>query len=110
MTVEACMRLVDDLYPNSFPEAVKRRFLGEVEGKVRVELLGEEPESVLPLDETTPADTELAAPAPYDQLYRFYIAAMMEHTCGDVARYENTASLFNAVYQSYGKWLKRRGA
>jgi hypothetical protein len=35
---------------------------------------------------------------------------MMDYTLGDVARYENTASLFNAVYGSYGKWLKRRGA
>jgi hypothetical protein len=104
------MRLVDGMRPNGFSEAVKRRFLGEVEGKVRVELLGEEPGTVPVMDENTPADTELTAPTPFDQLYLLYVMAMMDHVEGDTARYENTAILFNAVFQSYGKWLKRRGA
>lgn len=110
MTVETCMRLVDGMKPNGFSPSVKLRFLEEIEGKVRVELLGEEPDAVPAIDESTPADTELAAPAPFDQLYLLYVSAMMDHTGGDMARYENTAILFNAVYQSYGKWLKRRGA
>lgn len=110
MTVETCMRLVDGMRPNGFSEAVKRRFLGAVEGKVRVELLGEEPDTVPVMDENTPADTELTAPTPFDQLYLLYVMAMMDHVEGDTARYENTAILFNAVFQSYGKWLKRRGA
>ena len=109
MTVEACVRLVDDMIPNGFPEAVKRRFLGEVEGKVRVELLGEEPDSVAWEDGLAPEDTELAVPSPYDQLYWLYLSAMMDYASGDIARYENTAILFNTVYQGYGKWLKRRG-
>ena len=57
MTVETCMRLVDGMRPNGFSEAVKRRFLGEAEGKVRVELLGEEPDAVPAIDGNTPADT-----------------------------------------------------
>ena len=61
-------------------------------------------------EDTTSADTELTAPAPFDQLYLLYVMAMMDHVEGDTARYENTAVLFNAVYQGYGKWLKRRGA
>ena len=110
MTVETCIRLVDGMRPNGFSEAVKRRFLGEAEGKVRVELLGEEPDAAPVIDENTSADTELTAPAPFDQLYLLYVMAMMDHVEGDTARYENTAVLFNAVYQGYGKWLKRRGA
>ena len=110
MTIETCVRLVDDMLPNRVPEAVKRRLLGEVEGKVRVELLGEEPDANPLIDGNTSADTELTAPAPFDQLYLLYVMAMMDHVEGDTARYENTAVLFNAVYQGYGKWLKRRGA
>ena len=43
MTIETCMGLVDAMLPNRIPEAVKLCLLGEVEGKVRVELLGQEP-------------------------------------------------------------------
>jgi hypothetical protein len=110
MTIDACMRLVDELMPNRIPREVKRRLLGEVEGKVRVELLGEEPHAVPVLDEDTSMDTELSAPAPYDRLYWQYLLAMLCHIAGDGARYENAAALFNASYLSYGKWLKRRGA
>ena len=110
MTIETCMHLVDTVMPNNLPETVKLRFLGEIEGKVRVELLGEDPGMVAVLDSSTPVDTELAVPHPYDQLYWLYLLAMMDYVSGDLARYENTATLFNAAYQNYGKWLKRRGA
>ena len=69
MTIDACMRLVDELMPNCISREVKLRLLGEVEGKVRVELLGEELHAVPVLDEDTSMDTELSAPAPYDRLY-----------------------------------------
>lgn len=110
MTIKTCMNLVDTVMPNALPEAVKLRFLGEVEGRVRVELLGEEPNTMAVFDASTSADTELSAPHPYDQLYWLYVVAMMDYISGDLARYENTATLFNAAYQNYGKWLKRRGA
>ncbi len=110
MTIETCMDLVNAMMPNSLSEAVKLRLLGEVEGRVRVELLGEEPDGATVFDASTPAATELSAPHPYDQIYWLYLLAMMDYMSGDLARYENTATLFNAAFQGYGKWLKRRGA
>ena len=110
MTIETCMQLVDEMLPNRVPVEVKLRFLGEAEGKVRVELLGEEPRDLPVFGADTPLDTELSAPYPFDQLYWQYLLAMVSHVCGDSTRYESAAILFNASYQSYGKWLKRRGA
>ena len=109
MTIETCMQLVDDMLPSRVPVEVKLRFLGEVEGKVRVELLGEEPGDALAFGGDTPLDTELSAPCPFDQLYWQYLLAMVSHVCGDSTRYESAAILFNSSYQSYGKWLKRKG-
>ena len=109
MTIETCMNLVDTMKPNGVERAVKLRFLGEIEGRVRVELLEEEPDGQWDLDPDTATDRVLSAPHPYDQLYPLYVMAMMDYVGGDVARYENGAALFNAAYQSYGKWLKRRG-
>lgn len=110
MTIDACMKLVDAMCPNATEPALKLRFLGEVEGKVRVELLGEEPNGRTDFDERTPPSTELTAPHPFDQLYPLYVMAMIDYVGGYTSRYENGAALFNVAYQSYGKWLKRRGA
>lgn len=109
MTVGTCLSLVDAMMPNGVDQLVKLRFLGEAEGKVRVELLGERPDGDCAFDGDTPADTELCVPHPYDQLYLLYIMAMVDYISGDTNRYENGAAMFNTAYQSYGKWLKRRG-
>lgn len=110
MTIHTCMELVDAMAPNGVASSVKLRFLGEIEGKVKVELLGEMPEDSRPFDQYTAETTELCVPHPYDQLYWLYVMAMMDYVNGDLARYENSAALFNIAYQNYGKWLKKRGA
>ncbi len=109
MTIQDCMDLVDTMTPNRVALSVKLRFLGEIEGKVRVELLEEDPHELTPFDVDVPMGTELCVPHPYDQLYLLYIVAMMDYLNGDSARYENGAALFNQAYLAYGKWLKRRG-
>ena len=110
MTIENCLKLVDAMMPNGVSDSVKLRFLGEIEGKVRVELLGEEPDGDMDFHDETPKGMVLCVPHPYDQLYLLYVMTMLDYISGDVARYENSAAIFNTAYQSYGKWLKRRGA
>jgi len=110
MTIESCMKLVDAMLPNRVEDSVKLRFLGEIEGKVKVELLGESPDGANDFNEDTPAETHLCAPHPFDQIYILYVMAMVDFVGGDTARYESGAATFNAAYQGHGKWLKRRGA
>lgn len=110
MTIETCMSMVDAMAPGPVASAVKLHFLDEIEGRVRVELHGDAPDTVGIIDATTPVTTPLCVPRPYDQLYWLYVAAMLAYTRGDAARYENTAALFNLAFLSYGKWLKRKGA
>jgi hypothetical protein len=100
MTIETCIGLVDAMEPNGYSEEVKRRILEELEGRVRVELHG---------CASAEPDGKLTVPYPYDQIYRFYLLAMIFHMEGDRDRYESAAALFNAAYLNYGKWLKRRG-
>ena len=110
MTIDTCLQMVDDMMPNRVPVDVKLRFLGEVEGKIRVELLGADPQTLPVFDSDIPGEIELSAPYPFDQLYWQYLLAMLSHARGDSERYESAAVLFNASFLGYGKWLKRRGA
>ena len=109
MTIETCMELVNTVMPDGIPEAVKLRLLGEIEGQVRVELLGEEPDGSTVFDGSTPLNTELSAPHPFDRLYWLYLAAMLYFVSGYMEKYEACAALFNAAYRDYGKWLRRKG-
>ena len=109
LNIQTCMELVNRLAPGRADDALKLRLLGEIEGRVKVELLGYSPEETDTFDSETPGDTELCAPHPYDQLYWLYVLTMMDYLSGDPGRYENGATMFNAAYQGYGKWLKRQG-
>ncbi len=109
MTIEACLQYADAIAPNGIETAVKLRWLSEIEGRVRVELYGEKPETLTVIGTDTPTDTELCAPHPYDQLYWMYVVAMIESVNGVAARYEWAAELFNTAYKALAKWLIRQG-
>ena len=51
MTINTCLSFVDGILPNAVPRATKCRWLGELEGRVRVELLGNAPEQQTAPDE-----------------------------------------------------------
>lgn len=106
MTINTCLSLVDEILPNAVPQTIKSRWLSELEGRVRAELLGQQPDTLTLPD----ADAALAVPFPYDQIYWMYLVAMIEYMGGNYARYENGAALFNAAYRNYAKYLVRTGA
>ena len=108
MTLEQCLGMVDSFCPTAADMTVKLQLVSEIEGRVRVELLGEEPGDV-EINEETSGDRELVVPAPYDRLYWLYVAAMLYFMAGYGDRYEACAALFNAAYRDFGKWLKRKG-
>ena len=90
MTAGQVLAQVDDLLPNSYPGEQKRRWLRQAEGFVLEEVVraheGGEAE-VLP--------DELAAPAPYDGLYRHYVEAQIHYANGELERYNNAMALWN---------------
>jgi len=110
MTIGECIKLVDSMAPNGVGASVKLRLLSEVEGRVRVELLGEEPGEAVGFGEDAPEDTGLCVPAPFDRLYPLYVMSMIDFLNGDVTRFENGSILFNQAFQNYGKWLQRKGS
>ncbi len=109
MTVNECLEIVEPLSPSAVGTDIRLRWLSELEGKIRVELLGEsvEGQSMLTADD---GEEELIAPHPYDQMYWMYLLAMLFCASGEVARYENAAALFNAAYMGYAKLVKRGDA
>ena len=79
MTINTCLSFVDGILPNAVPRATKCRWLGELEGRVRVELLGNAPEQQTAPDEVADGDTELSVPFPYDQISCSASASVAAH-------------------------------
>lgn len=108
MTYMECISMVDTLNPNRVSNEIKRRWLGELEGRIMVEVEGVSPSSL----STPEEDSEvpyLSVPYPYDRMYWLYVMAMLDFVNGDSARYDNSAAMFNAAYQDYAKRRMREG-
>lgn len=108
-TVQACMEMADAVAPNAVPVTVKLRWLGELEGKVLVELFDESPAATRAITASNVTSARLTVPHPFDQIYWMYLVAMIHYAGGQSERYEQAAALFNAAYRDFAKWQKRKG-
>lgn len=105
MTIDQAIGLLDLQQPNAITRAEKIRWLSEYDAMVYQDVLcTRAPAPDRPFsgyDETTPADTELLVPHPYDQVYPLLLEMHCDRLNGELTRYNNTAQLFNNCHLSF---------
>ena len=52
-------------------------------------------------------ERELSVPAPYAHLYAWYLCAQADLARGEAARYNNSVTVFNDLYEGYTAWHTR---
>lgn len=52
-------------------------------------------------------DVPMLAGAPFDKLYRLYLAALIHFANGEYDRYQNSMALFNSACGEYIRWYSR---
>ena len=107
MTVREAIALVDRLKPNKFSEADKVKWLSDIDGLIVRELVDSHENSPLEgefegyTDLATNGDVELLAPYPYDILYRWYLESQIDLGNMEIAKYNNSKTLFNNAYLTF---------
>ena len=93
MTIEEAIELCDRMKPNHYEKDDKLRWLSELDGRIRIEILdtheGGPSEPFSAYDENTPMDTELLAVPPYDGLYLHYLGAQVDYYNAEYADWYN---------------------
>lgn len=106
MTVKNIIDYVDKIRPNTFDFETKLRWIGDVEGKLRVEILKEAIDAVTP---PFGEDDELLIPYMYADAYAYYIIAMIDFLCGEFEKYYASSKAYNKAMSDYAKFVVRRG-
>lgn len=101
MTLKNAIRKADEIRPNAISDELKAGWIFEVEGQI-AEMMGK----TCPAN-TFPRETELLMPAPYDNIYYLYAAAMIDHAQQDSEMYYNDMTMFNAALTSAKSWYIR---
>lgn len=110
MTIIEAINRTDALKFNNFTQQEKVAWLSILDGKIKNEVIdtheGEEVDFI-GYDSTTPLNTVLLAPTPYDELYIRWIEAQIDYFNGEIGKYNNSINMFNAAYSQYDRWYNR---
>lgn len=101
MTPNKVIEIVDGVKPNSYDEETKFRWVAELEGIVKREVIQED--VVTPLEYPADADKELVVKAPYDNVYGLYVEAMIDYYNKEIPNYNNSAAMFEVRFTDYKK-------
>lgn len=111
MTINDVISRTDNLKPNSFQPDEKVRWLSDLDGRIKTEIIdtheGADKVTFTGYDDTTDIGTELLVPAPYDEIYVRYLEMQIDLTNGELARYENSCDLFNSAYSAFERYYNR---
>ena len=58
--------------------------------------------------ELTSLDTELRAPSEYGEIYTIYMNMKLDYMNGEIARFNNSAMLFNRMYKEMSDFVNRK--
>lgn len=101
MTAKKAITMADGLRMNAISEEQKYSWLYELEGQVAEVLETEIPENPFP------EDAELLMPAPYENIYVYYLCAMIDYFQQELNLYANDMTMFNSLFAEAGAWWRR---
>ena len=113
MTIAEALAGIDALKPNSFTAAQKIAWLSELDGMVWQELIltHERPAGQTdwqPYSSITATTTELLVPAPYDQIYTYWLASKNDVFNLEYDKFGNDQTMFNNAYLTYSDYYTRQ--
>ena len=101
MTINNAIAEAQRLHPDTIPDSIKVRWLGELDGKIMLETMFRNDFSPYRFPED--ADRNLIVSEPYDNIYTLYIIAMSDFFSGEMENYGASAALFDAAYAEFRK-------
>ncbi len=112
MTVRQVIDKVDLMRQNQVYDSIKIGWLSQLDGAIRANVINlhEQNESVVlgeGADLAMLESTELLVPAPYDEIYCYWLLAQLDFSMSEIARYNNSMALYNEAYTNFAVAYKR---
>lgn len=104
MTIDQVIAQVDELKPNQVTRADKIKWLSRLDRRIFEQVISRHekeegaPDAFPGYGQDTPPDTELLAPPPYDEVYRFYLEMHIDLVNQELDKYNNSAALYASAW------------
>ena len=111
MTIMDALHLIDSIKPNSYSQDVKIAWLSTLDGIIKTEIMDthEGADNVVfnGYKEDTDLNTKLLVPAPYDEIYLFWLESKIDYWNGEIGKYNNSIAMYNEAYSTFAKHYNR---
>ena len=111
MTILEAIHRIDVLKPNTYTQAEKIRWLSELDGMVKREIIdtheGGDEVKYEQYGDNVVLTTELLVPHPYDRIYLPWLQAQIDYLNGENGKYQNSMSMFNEAFRAFEKYYNR---
>lgn len=111
MTIIEAINRIDAVNPNNYTQPEKVAWLSTLDGVIKKEIIdtheGAEAVTFAGYNEETPLDTELLVPAPYDEVYLFWLQSKIDYWNGEMGKYNNSIMMYNQAYENFEKAYNR---
>lgn len=111
MTIHEAVEMVDRLKPNQYDQEQKVKWLSKLDGMIFREVISTHADSTVEefkgYDNAFP-DTEMLVPYPYDEdVYNYFLQMQIDKENGEMAKYNQSATLYNNAYKIFCDWYNR---
>ena len=104
MTIRNVIDSVNGIKPHAFNDDTLTMWINEAEGMVQTDVMLINTLDVIKYTYDENADTDLLVKPPYDKIYVYYLAAMIDFANNEYQKYQNTLQLFNKFFSDYTRW------
>lgn len=110
MTISQAIELCDQQKPNAYTDEDKIHWLSKLDGMIFDEVISRHEGAPEAFNGYTAADysTELLADDAYSDMYVKWLFAQVDFANAEIARYNNSIGMFNALYASFAASYNRR--
>lgn len=111
MTLGKAIEIFDSERSNSVDMDKKVRWISQLDYKINLEITRPRGDEAFGgYDASTPLITVLKAPEEFGEIYSLYLNMKLDYMNGEIARFNNSALLFNNMYRDMNNYMNRKQA
>ena len=111
MTIIEAINRTDALKPNTFSQCDKIKWLSQLDGTIKKEIIDthEGADAVVfeGYTDDTSVETELIVGAPYDEIYPMWLQAQIDYHNQEYPKYNNSMVMYNNSYGAFWRYYNR---
>lgn len=106
MTINKLITLSDEVKPNILSDELKFGWISTLDSMINRDVFRKD--DVIEYKIGEEGDRELLVYPPYDDMYQYYMFAMIDYANNETSDYSNDMMMFNSRYDSFAKDYIRR--